>query len=80
MTQTPVIYLSRRNLLILLAKLDREAGGEFTTCEIIKYRRPGEFEQSMDSIRIVAVSDEEMYATREAGQMHAKDELSIIGK
>ncbi len=72
-----VVYLSRRNLLTLLSKLDRKAAGEDTKCAIVKNRNPGEFQQTMSSILVVAVSDEEMYATRPAGEMHPSDEQNI---
>ncbi len=77
-----IIYLSRRNLEILLSKLDRKAAGEQTECAIIKHRQPGlgvQYNQTMISCKVVAVPDEEFYGAQErgAGQMHPKDEANI---
>lgn len=51
------IYLSRRNLLTLLSKLDRKAGGEETKCTIKKYRNPDAlaYIQTMDGAEVTAV-------------------------
>jgi hypothetical protein len=78
------IYLSRRNLEILLSKLDRKAAGEQTECTIIKMQ-PEEgkpFRQSMPECRVVAVPDEEFYGGqgRDAGIMHPKDTLRASSK
>lgn len=74
------IYLSRRNLLVLLSKLDRKAAGEETACAIIKHKNalnPEQFQQSMDMCFVTAVEDDEYYAEREAGIMHPADEVKI---
>ena len=71
-----VIYLSRRNLLALLSKLDRQANGEETACTIIKHQQRGErYMQTMDECYVVAIEDEEYYGgqNRSAGTMHHKD-------
>ena len=74
------IYLSRRNLLTLLSKLDRQAAGESTSCTVIKYRNPGDpYIQSMDTVAVTAVPDDEYYVAREPGRMHPKDEATIDG-
>ena len=70
------IYLSRRNLEVLLSKLNRAAAGEQTACAIIKYRNPAdppEYTQSLDQVQIVAVEDTRYYASRAAGEMHPAD-------
>lgn len=68
------IYLSRRNLLTLLSKLDRKAAGESTACTIVKYHNPKDpFTQSMDSVVVTAVEDEDLYVNRSAGAMHPSD-------
>lgn len=82
--QTPrsVVYLSRRNLLTLLSKLDRAASGDETACSIIKSDNTHEkYPQSMDSIMVCAVEDAEYYGTsnRAAGDIHPADE-SVIAK
>ena len=69
------VYLSRRNLLSLLSKLDRQAAGENTFCTIIKCDSQHPlFPQTMNEIHVCAVEDEVYYAHREAGAVHPKDE------
>jgi hypothetical protein len=72
------IYLSRRNLLILLSKLDRKGAGEATHTTIIKSDDVHPiYPQSMPVIRVTAVEDDDYYALREAGAMHPTDEGNI---
>jgi hypothetical protein len=72
------VYLSRRNLLTLLSKLDRKAAGDETACAIIKYQnQDDEFQQTMGDIMVIAISDEEAYSTRSAGEMHPADEAKL---
>jgi hypothetical protein len=76
----PTVYLSRRNLLTLLSKLDREAAGDDTHCTIIKHKQGSTaYQQTMESIRIIAVADEEYYGAqdRAAGEMHPDDEAKL---
>jgi hypothetical protein len=77
---TPKVYLSRRNLLALLSKLDRESNGEDTHCAILKNRgdKP-EFQQTMKEIMVIAVADDEYYGTlgRPAGMMVDADEKNL---
>jgi hypothetical protein len=71
------IFLSRRNLLSLLSKLDRQKKGEFTACTLIKYdNRHPKYPQSMEICVVSAVEDEEYYgsAGREAGVVHPADD------
>jgi len=71
------IYLSRRNLLTLLSKLDRRGAGDQTYCTIIKYRNPAdppEYQQTMDSIVVTAVEDDEYYTARQAGAVVPQDD------
>lgn len=75
-----VVYLSRRNLLTLLSKLDRAAAGEETACAIIKSDNAHEkYPQSMASIMVCAVEDVEYYGTssRSAGDIHPSDESAL---
>ena len=73
------IYLSRRNLLILLSKLDRKAMGEETACAIIKNDNSHpKYPQTMQQIKVVAVEDDEYYTDRNAGQMHMADEENSV--
>ena len=72
------LYLTRRNLLTLLSKLDRKKEGDDTACTIVKYKNPpAEFQQTMDSCIITAVEDDEYYTAlnRPAGEIHPLDEI-----
>ncbi len=72
-----VVYLSRRNLLTLLSKLDRLEAGEPTACTIIKRADPGAAQtQTMPEIAVVAISDDVAYAHRQAGAVVAEDEVN----
>ena len=71
------IYLTRRNLLTLLSKLDRDDAGEKTECSIIKYKQPvAAYQQTMDSIMVIAVQDDEYYSAqnRTFGDVHPSDD------
>ncbi len=71
------IYLTRRNLLTLLNKLDRvkEEGQEVSHCTIIKQdNQHSKYPQSMESIRVTAVEDMDYYIDREAGFVDPRDE------
>ncbi len=75
------IYLSRRNLLILLSKLDRQKEfGDITACSIIKCddQHPTH-PQTMSACMITAVEDEEYYVDRQPGEMLAVDEERVSG-
>lgn len=78
--KTPKLYLTRRNLLSLLSKLDREKAGDETACAIIKNQqaRP-EYQQTMKEIMVIAVQDEDYYLAqqRSAGEMHPQDEINL---
>jgi hypothetical protein len=79
--KTQKIYLSRRNLTALLAKLDADAAGIDTACTIIKNRNPdvAAYQQTMSSIAVIAVQDEEYYGAqqRPAGEMHPREEVQL---
>ena len=69
------IYLSRRNLLTLLSKLDRKAQGELTACTIVKRDNQHPiYPQTMKEIDVIAVEDDEYYTDRVAGYVHPRDE------
>ena len=64
------VVLSRRNLLTLLAKLDRVQKGEQSSCMIVKgdNRHPKElYRQSHSQIVVMAVEDEDYYTDRMPG-------------
>jgi hypothetical protein len=49
------VYLSKRNVLSLLSKLDRAKAGEFSACTIIKNDNTHKkYPQSMESIAVTA--------------------------
>lgn len=55
-----VIYLSQRNLVALLSKLDRRQAGEETACAIVKHAQDDEdcpFNQSLPEVLVTAVED-----------------------
>jgi hypothetical protein len=76
-----IIYLSRRNLVALLSKLDRLEAGEVTACTIIKHRNPNvpAYQQTMDTCKVVAVPDEVFYSAqqRPAGAMVEAEEVKL---
>jgi len=72
------VYLSRRNLLVLLSKLDRKAMGEETACAIIKSDNTHPtYPQTMQQIKVVAIEDGEYYTDRGAGKIHPADEVGV---
>ena len=72
------VFLSRRNLLTLLSKLDRQAAGEVTMCTLIKHdNQHAKYPQSCPTIVVTAVEDAEYYDTREAGEVHPLDNPEI---
>lgn len=72
------VFLTRRNLLTLLSKLDR-AGSSSTLCSIVKNddTHP-KYPQSMPLIVITAVEDDDYYTDRSAGPVHPIDEARIV--
>lgn len=84
------LYLSRRNLLTLLSKLDRVKAGESSACTLIKrdYLHK-KYPQSPEEITITAIEDddnqpmvitaiedEDYYSDREPGEVHPFDIVS----
>lgn len=68
------VYLSRRNLLALLSKLDRKAQGEETACTLIKYDSIHPiYPQTMDCCMVTAIEDDEYYTDRGPGKIFAVD-------
>jgi hypothetical protein len=69
------IYLSRRNLMTLLSKLDRFEQGQETKCAIIKYANPLDpYCNTVDEVMVIAVPDEKFYIKREPGAIHPLDQ------
>ena len=72
------IYLSKRNLLTLLSKLERFEQGDETACAIVKYANPTDpYCNTMDDVMVIAVPDEKFYTNRVPGAMHPADEAKI---
>jgi len=72
------IYLSKRNLLTLLSKLERLEHGDETACAIVKYSNPTDlYCNTIDQVIVVAIPDEMFYTNREPGIMHPLDEEKI---
>jgi hypothetical protein len=67
------IYLTRRNLLTLLSKLDRKAKGEQTECTLIKQDIVHPLYPCTVRSFITAVEDADYYTDREAGAVHPAD-------
>jgi hypothetical protein len=72
------LYLSRRNLLALLSKLDRLENGDETACAIVKYANPTDpYCNTIDQVTVVAIPDEKFYTNRQPGAMHPLDEANL---
>ena len=72
------VYLSRRNLLTLLSKLDRRTNGEDTLCAIVKNdNKNNKYPQSMNSIIVTAVEDKDYYNDRGPGEVCPADEPNL---
>ena len=68
------VYLSRRNLETLLAKLDRVKAGDNRACTLIKRDNTHpRYPQTMAEIYVVAVENEDYYTHRQPGPT-AEDE------
>ena len=68
------LYLSERNLRVLLSKLERYKSGEKTACTIVKYANPLDpYCSTIDEVAVIAVPDESYYVNRQAGEMLEKD-------
>lgn len=68
------IYLTRRNLLSLLKKLDRRKQGEETFCTIQKRDTRHPVFPCEIEVQITAVEDEDYYLDRPPGAIHPKDD------
>ena len=73
---TATVYLSRKNLLTLLSKLDRQKEGDSTACTLVKCDNTHPvYPQSHDQILVKALEDEEYYTDREPGSVHPSDDV-----
>lgn len=67
------LYLTRRNLLTLLSKLDRVKAGGQSERTLLKRDTLHSKYPCTDVISVTALEDEEYYADREAGAVHSAD-------
>lgn len=72
------VYLTRRNLLTLLSKLDRVRAGDQSLCTIVKGDTTHPKFPCSDQIKVVAIEDEAYYTDRLAGDIHSMDELTLM--
>lgn len=77
--ETVKVYLSRRNLLALLSKLDRVKKGELSACTIIKMDTQNEKFPMTVPVVVTAVEDADYYHDREPGPVLPVDEKNIKG-
>lgn len=76
-----VVYLSRRNLLTLLNKLDRVQRGENSACAIIKHDNVHpKYPTDCALVLIAAVEDDAYYTKRNPGQVLPIDEPDSLYK
>ena len=71
------VYLTRRNLLTLLSKLDRAAKGEFTNKTLIKGDTVHPLYPCSDVIAVIAIEDDDYYIDRVPGGIHPDDDLTF---
>lgn len=67
------LYLTRRNLLTLLSKLDRKAAGEDTECTLIKSDTAHSEFPCTEVFVVGAVEDADYYVNRKPGVVNEKD-------
>jgi hypothetical protein len=69
------VYLSRRNLLTLLNKLDGVREGRPSECTLVKHdNKHPRFPSSHPAIFVTAVEDEDYYTDREPGFVREQDD------
>jgi hypothetical protein len=68
------VYLTRRNLLTLLSKLDRKKRGEETMRTLVKEDTAHPKYPCSDRILVTAVEDEDYYTDRLPGYVHPADD------
>lgn len=64
------LYLSERNLRVLLSKIERYKNGEQTACTIIKHSNPLDpYCSTIDEVAVIAIPDDKYYVNRQPGEM-----------
>lgn len=80
MSDVVQVYLTRRNLLTLLSKLDRVKNGEESQRTIGKHdTKHKKYPQTHRAIYITAVEDADYYSDRDPGPVHPMDNPDIKG-
>lgn len=74
------LFLTRRNLLTLLSKLDRATAGEITHVSIIKQDTVHPKFPCSEPTLVTAVEDADYYIDRMPGQMHPAEEAVLRGR
>lgn len=68
------LYLTRRNLVTLLSKLDRAAIGQNSARSLLKQDTAHPKYPATDKILVIAIEDEEYYQDRKPGPVDPRDE------
>jgi len=68
------VYLTRRNLLTLLSKLDRVKSGGVSACTLVKQDTVHPKFPCSDTIYVTAVEDSDYYIDRQPGKVLSIDE------
>ena len=71
------VFLSRRNLETLLAKLDAKAAGEQTACTIMKMDTDHPKYPCSNPIICTAVENSDYYVDRLPGAVHPREEEKL---
>jgi len=71
------VYLSRRNLQALLAKLDSVRLGEQSACTLIKEDIAHQKYPCSTEVAVTAVEDEDYYIDRAPGTLHERTEAAL---
>jgi hypothetical protein len=71
------VYLTRRNLLTLLSKLDRAKNGEETKRTLVKQDTIHPKYPCSDITEVIAIEDEDYYTDRPPGVIHPADITGI---
>ena len=72
------IYLTERNLLTLLIKLNKKRKGNKTKCTIVKNdNKHPKYPQTMEHCYVTVVEDENYYIDRIAGKILEEDEKVV---
>lgn len=67
------VYLTRRNLLTLLSKLDRVRAGDQSACTLTKHDTSHPKYPCSVVTKVTAVEDENYYTDRDPGRVHESD-------